>query len=326
MLQNVGKQLRHGSPASKHHRGLLGRRQSRKASRVQVVVPTLRQVRSNARRLERERDTRSTPGEHASEAQPPPPPPPQIKSEASQDAKMYFLLQATIKVEVKPEESISQPVVRDRLARIGYETFDLDVPRDIRVDATATRAFTSRIWGGSMQTTFPRIGNRFTHGLDDFMYVSLLYDPHAPRWPGSPGLLFRFRDDGRAWPKTMRVIVRLRRNAWQYMGQYELTAAPPLTLEEWNAQSVQVKYKWADKLSKWKLDGGLKAKIVLWKRLGRVPTPQEVAAALQSNERFHASAHEILRACDEGRVVVHVWCMKCVGYDVDFQRRIAAGS
>ena len=25
------------------------------------------------------------------------------------------------------------------------------------------------------------------------------------------------------------------------MGQYELTAAPPLTLEEWNAQSVQVR-------------------------------------------------------------------------------------
>ncbi|KAH0833093.1 hypothetical protein J3R83DRAFT_12085 [Lanmaoa asiatica] len=199
--------------------------------------------------------------------------------------------------------------------------FDLKVPSDI-LDTTTTRDVTTRIWGGCRLATFPKIGRRFTHGLDDFMYTSLLYNPHAPHWPGSPGLIFKFRDDGQEWPKIMRLIVRLRDNAWQYMGQYKLTAAHPLTLDEWNAQSFKVKRRWAVKLSKRKMDGGLKAKIVLRKRLGRDPTPQEI---LNSSGRFRASADEILQACDEGRAVVRVWCMKCVGYDVDFQRRIAAG-
>ncbi|KAF8556224.1 hypothetical protein OG21DRAFT_1483294 [Imleria badia] len=320
-------ELRRGSPTLKRRRDLLGR-QSRRTTRVEVVVPTLRQVQDAAHLRQSETETRSTPAvrrEHDSQEQPPPP---HIKSEED-DAKMYFLLQAIylarIKVEVKAEEIISENVVRDRLALIGYDTFDLDVPQDI-LDATATREFTTRIWGGSKQATFPKIGKEFTHGLDDFMCISLLYDPHAPRWPGSPGLIFKFRDDGQEWPKIMRLIVRLRDNVWQYMGQYKLTAAPPLTPDEWNAQSLKVKRKWANKLSERKFDGDLKAKIVLRKRLGRDPTPQEVVTALESKERFHASADEILQACDEGRAVVRVWCMKCVGYDVDFQRRIAAGS
>ena len=124
---------------------------------------------------------------------------------------------------------------------MGYETFDLELPQDI-LDATTTRDFTTRTWGGSRLATFPKIGKEFTHGLDDFMYISLLYAPHAPRWPGSPGLIFKFKDDGQEWPKIMRLIVRLRDNAWQYMGQYKLTAAPPLTPEEWNAQSHKVKF------------------------------------------------------------------------------------
>lgn len=64
------------------------------------------------------------------------------------------------------------------------------------------------------------------------MYISLLHDPHAPRYPESPGLFFKFRDNGQEWPKIMRLIVHLKDNACQYMGQYKLTAAPPLTPDE----------------------------------------------------------------------------------------------
>lgn len=41
---------------------------------------------------------------------------------------------------------------------------------------------------------------------------------------------------------------------------------------------------------------------MLRKRLGRDPTPQEVANAL-STEQFRAGVDEILRACDEGQAV-----------------------
>ncbi|KAF8121770.1 hypothetical protein EV363DRAFT_1184268 [Boletus edulis] len=333
MLQNAD--LRPGHPTLSRHRDLVGR-PSRKMTRVEVVVPTWRQVRDAhlERRVKGESEARHSTGLGAvgdadAERDPQgqqqqPPPATQIKSE-DDEANDYFHLQAQIKVEVKPEEIISENVVRDRMALVGYDTFDIKIPKDL-LGATATREFTTRTWGGSMQATFPKIGKEFTHGLDDFMYLSLLYDPQAPRWPGSPGLFFRFKDEGEAWPKIMRLVVRLRNNAWQYMGQYKLTAAPPLTPDEWNAQSFKVKRKWANKLSGRKFDGGLKARLVLRKRLRRDPTPQEIATALQSNERFRVSADEILEACDQGRAVVHVWCMKCVGYDVDFQEMIATCS
>ena len=222
---------------------------------MEVVVPTLRLARNARLKSESKDEACNTPAVLKHESQEPP----QIKSE-EEDIKMYFhlqvliylvvmarsfmvcvfrILQDTIKVEVKAEETVSEDVVRGRLALIGYETFDLKGPRDI-LDATTTREFTTRVWGGNMQATFPKIGKEFTHGLDDFMYITLLYDPHAPRWPGSPGLLFRFKDDGEEWPKIMRVIVRLRSNPWQYMGQYKLTPAPSLSPNEWNAQSLKV--------------------------------------------------------------------------------------
>ena len=147
--------------------------------------------------------------------------------------------QARIKVEVKSEETMLENIVRDRLALIGYHTLDIKIPRDL-LEVTTTRCVTSRIWGGCTRATFPKIGKEFTHGLHDFMYTCPLYDPHVPRLPGSPGLIFKLRDDSQEWPKIMRLIVRLRDGAWQYMGQYKLTAAPPLTPGEWNAQSLQV--------------------------------------------------------------------------------------
>lgn len=155
-------------------------------------------------------------------------------------ARVCLHFQARIKVEVKPEEITPENIVRHRLASIGHDTLDINVPRNI-LETTTNRRIMSRIWGGNTRSRFPKINKGFTHGLDDFMYANLLYDPHAPRRPGSPGLIFQFKDEGQEWPKIMRLIIRLRGNVWQYMGQYKLTAAPPLTPVEWRAQSIKVK-------------------------------------------------------------------------------------
>ncbi|KIJ66701.1 hypothetical protein HYDPIDRAFT_26129 [Hydnomerulius pinastri MD-312] len=270
----------------------------RQTLRMEVVVPTLQVVDGR----------RKAPTALARPAHEPPASNPRelyvaptVKVE--EDAKTYFLLNAKIKVEVKQEEVMSEEFVRGRLAIIGYESLDIKLAPDI-LGATTTREFTSRIWGGNTQALFPTIGKEFTHGLDDFMYTNLLFNPHAPRWPGAPGLLFRFRDDGPDWPdKIQRVIVRLRTNSWQYMGQYKMLRAPPLTPEEWNAQAPKTKQIWATRLVDKKGDGGVKAKIILRKRLQREPSAQEIKNAVRSGEVFKVTADEILQACDEGRAV-----------------------
>ncbi|MGZ7279982.1 hypothetical protein ACXWQB_09540, partial [Streptococcus pyogenes] len=64
-------------------------------------------------------------------------------------------------------------IVRDRLALIGFDTLDIKIPQDL-LRVTTTRRVTSRIWGGCMRATLPKISKEFTHGLKDFMYTCLL--------------------------------------------------------------------------------------------------------------------------------------------------------
>ncbi|KAG9315047.1 hypothetical protein JVU11DRAFT_4159 [Chiua virens] len=246
---------------------------------------------------------------------------PPLKAE-EQEIKFPFLLKARIKSEVKPEDISFENIVRDRLALIGLETIDLDVPQPL-LEATATRMFMSRTWGGRPSDMFPQASKNFTHGLDDFMYINPKYDPHVPLWPGAPGFFLKFGKHGEErWPKIMRVVVRVGIHAWQYMGQYALTAAPPLVRDEWNAQSHQNSFAREAR----SMAIASEPRLYCEARLGREPTFQELAAALRSKKKFEASPDDIVRECNEGNVVVRVWCMKCVGYDVDFQREIAAGS
>ena len=106
-----------------------------------------------------------------------------------------------------------------------------------------SRVFLSSVYGGNQQQTFPTISKEKLdiHGLDDFMYPNLLFNPCAPQMPGAPGLFFRARGQPAGhWPKVQRVITRIDSNAWQYVGQYKLSPAPSLTKDEWAAEDPQV--------------------------------------------------------------------------------------
>ncbi|KIY53015.1 hypothetical protein FISHEDRAFT_11916, partial [Fistulina hepatica ATCC 64428] len=60
------------------------------------------------------------------------------------------------------------------------------------VDVVASRAFLSNYYGGNTQATFPKVRKEKVaeHGLNDFMYPSLVINPMAPQVPGFPGLWF----------------------------------------------------------------------------------------------------------------------------------------
>ncbi|KAN0092780.1 hypothetical protein V8E55_003564 [Tylopilus felleus] len=231
------------------------------------------------------------------------------------------------KVEIKKEEMLSEDVVNGRVAAVP--SYDVDLDPAVR-DVTTTRLFTSKQWGGNTQSTFPNIRPEMLarHGLDDFMYLNLFLNPHAPQWPGAPGLFFTSSVNPTAheWPKIERVLVRLKSNCWLYVGQYQCTPAPSLTTDEWKSQAPKVKQTWTTKVSTQGWGTDIRAEIVLRKRLGRDPTVKEFEDALSSHEKFHATPEEILHAFDEGHAFILSWAMKCVGYDENFQREIAAGN
>lgn len=136
--------------------------------------------------------------------------------------------------------------VNRRLSVLGPEP-QYEIQLDDRIKFTSVpRRFLSETWGGNMQKTFPQIRQDMLdiHGLDDWMYPNLLWNPSAPEIPGFPGLFFwadGIDGPGAADEKIYRVIVRLKSGpSWQYIGQYKRIGAPSLTKEEWQLQTVQV--------------------------------------------------------------------------------------
>ncbi|KIK96152.1 hypothetical protein PAXRUDRAFT_32568 [Paxillus rubicundulus Ve08.2h10] len=219
---------------------------------------------------------------------------------------------------IKKEEMLSDNVVHRRLVLISHETYDVGLDINPR-DATTTRGFISRNWGGNTQSTFPRIGEESLaqHGLDGFMYLNLLFSPHAL----PPGFFFASSVAG-AWPTVQRVAARLKTNTWLYVGQYQCMPARTFTTDEWKAQAPKVKQRWANTTSIQGCGEGIRAKIVLKRRLHRDHTKQELTDAIASEEKFVASTDETHQAFDDGDTILHSWCMKCVGYDESFQREI----
>lgn len=71
------------------------------------------------------------------------------------------------------------------------------------------------------------------------------YQPEAPEVPGAPGLWFC--TDSGPDKGVRRVITKIQdrtakyNNKWLYVGQYEILAAKPLTVKEWEAQSTLVR-------------------------------------------------------------------------------------
>jgi hypothetical protein len=108
------------------------------------------------------------------------------------------------------------------------------------------RRFISDKYGGDCQSTFPRIAKKFLdqHGLNDWMFPNLLWNPHGPEMPGHAGLFFwsggpHGRSEDIDTPS--RVIVRLQTGPeWQYMGQYTQIGAESLTKDEWLVQDIKV--------------------------------------------------------------------------------------
>lgn len=177
--------------------------------------------------------------------------------------------------------------------------------------------------------TFPDIREEKLqeHGMDDFMYLPLDFQPEAPEVPGFPGLWLNIGGDNSEMDADpQRVFTRITttpRALWQYQGQYEIKLAKQLTQEEWGNQTVSVRNTWAKQLAKKCWGGYCRASIYARKHWGRLPTNEECQDIIDRNLHAEIGQVEIAGALTRGEVNMDVYTMKCVGYDSAFQRNIA---
>jgi hypothetical protein len=187
----------------------------------------------------------------------------------------------------------------------------------------------SSVYGGSMQKTFPKVSAKKVakHGMKHFMYLNLKYHPYAPQCPGGGGLWFNPDPEWRGDPlrNVQRVFTRdLVTAMWQYMGQYEIKAAPSLTLAEWLGLEevlfelyviffavyliiLQIRYNWATEIREKEWGRKVCARIQARKEVGpdREPDADEVQAVMDSGRWKSTTPEEVRIAFDCGKEASH---------------------
>ncbi|TFK85872.1 hypothetical protein K466DRAFT_493914, partial [Polyporus arcularius HHB13444] len=191
------------------------------------------------------------------------------------------------------------------------------------------RYYISNLYGGSTQTTFPKISDYRVawHGLADWAFLTLEFNPHAPTRPGHSGLFFSPRKAWDGWHGTqrpLRTFVRLAESKWVYMGQYKFEPGISLTSDEWKKQRDKVRSTWAYgvHVSQW----GSEVTRRVWFRKERgadyEPTKEELedAALRMGDIRKEVTLQDMIAAYDQGEEEIGTYKMTCVGYDEEFVR------
>ncbi|TFK65834.1 hypothetical protein BDN72DRAFT_772867 [Pluteus cervinus] len=216
---------------------------------------------------------------------------------------------------------LSRDTVRERLSSIGLGLFPVPLDKHAQDDAFS-RHFIQSIYGGNIQQTSPTIIEKYYQktGIRDFLYLNLLFHPHAPEVPGAPGMYFSIgRYPAGEWDELMTLFTRLDSNIWGYMGLYQMTPAPSLTKEEWREQSEKMQNTWANAICKDSWGDRVRARILCRKQLGRVSTQEEEDEAYADKTFMTVKPEEVRQAFLNGEELLRVWTMKCVGYNPDLQ-------
>lgn len=150
---------------------------------------------------------------------------------------------------MKKELLLSDEFLLDALTWEGINyKYPIPLPKEV-AECTLNRKYISHLYGGNIQETFPTPRDEMVelHGLDDWMFLSLDFNPHAPTRPGHSGLFFS--EEGRAtkpWPTIERTFILVQSGKWMYMGQYKMEPGITLSTELWRQQkrSVRRRFLW----------------------------------------------------------------------------------
>ncbi|KAI0079548.1 hypothetical protein K474DRAFT_591135 [Panus rudis PR-1116 ss-1] len=282
---------------------------------------------------------------------------PMLSGDRDDDLDRVAKLQNSIvnhDAKIKKDSQFDFQTVYDRLKLVGTELYPIDLDEDTKYFGV-TRKFISRVYGGGMIPTFPNINPELLrmHGIDNFAFPSLDYNPHAPVVPGAPGLFMilggtasDYGTHGEWDSEWYRVFVSYKKDAfWTYMGNYRFLLAPFLSVSEFAMQSALVKRTWARNIRVREWGQGAVARIILRRELGREPTKDEIEGQFEEEERTikenrqrqknkqnegasgmmqtmkdRITDDDVIEALLSGKEVIGVYCMKCIGYDVEFQQ------
>ncbi|KAF6743056.1 hypothetical protein DFP72DRAFT_152457 [Ephemerocybe angulata] len=236
----------------------------------------------------------------------------------------------------KKKEGVTIPediiISRFTAAGIPYVKFNVEMDQALR-DEAVSRAFMSKVYGGSSQRTFPkpRPEKIDEHGLNDFMFLPEDYQPSAPFTPGAPGLWLNVQNDGEG-PNVYdgqikRLFSRIDKQSsprlWLYQGQYELKVVKSLTIREWQAMDKPVRNTWAKEICDNNWGNPTQISIYARKEYGRAPTEDEKTDILARKLHDKITPADINAAFLCGEETLAVYTMKCVAHDGDFQRQVA---
>ncbi|KAK0455713.1 uncharacterized protein EV420DRAFT_1765366 [Desarmillaria tabescens] len=235
--------------------------------------------------------------------------PPGIGEDDDDNQAIQILVNPDIKKNKNLELTLD--TVQNRIR--GLRVYNVDLDPEIR-DVTVDRRFMSQV-----------LGREHPRNLSEYrLKNSSTYTTWMTSW--APGLFFSSRNKSE-WPKTQRVFSRIDSGKWQYMGQYSMERAAPLTVEEWEKQENIVVSTWAHKISKAGYGTRCRAIVHLRHQLGRKPAKAEIDQALQGGNRYkNVTKEQMAHALRQGWLLLTVWKMKCVGYDVGFQRELVERS
>ncbi|KAI0751854.1 hypothetical protein C8Q80DRAFT_1119490 [Daedaleopsis nitida] len=230
-------------------------------------------------------------------------------------------------VKVKKELLLSDEFLLDALTWEGIShRYPIPVSREVAEYGFA-RAYISSVYGGNTQATCPHPSKKMLarHGLDDWMFLTLDFNPHAPTKPGCSGLFFcwgRAEDD---WHNVMRTFVRTKASRWVYMGQYQMKPGKSLTTDTWKQQKEVVRRTWAQAFfaKGWGTD--LIVRLGLQKDHGEdyKPTQEDYDNADVERYRNMITENDVLRAFDDGEEEIGTFRMICIDYEAEFVRTLA---
>ncbi|KAL7281577.1 hypothetical protein ACG7TL_004894 [Trametes sanguinea] len=198
--------------------------------------------------------------------------------------------------------------------------------------SASRRKVTGDNFGGSKRAMVVSYSddNRRYHGhrYANCLYLKDLINWGIPRRPGEPGVLFIVESS--LWSAgPQKVFIWLDHSKWLYVGEYELTRAGFLSPQEFKLLPHKVRKKWGAilttgdaQLNKFR---GLRARVSHYNRTGHVLDKEDLADALRAapENTFQLPQQHMIDALDGGILAMKIWNMKCMGYDEDFQRRIA---
>ncbi|KZT10770.1 uncharacterized protein LAESUDRAFT_755443 [Laetiporus sulphureus 93-53] len=213
--------------------------------------------------------------------------------------------------------------VQGRLQAIHLTVYPVTLDPFIR-NKVARRGFFDKHFGGDQHRfcTSPDQA-KFNHGYRNFMFPDLLMNPHIPQRPGEPGLLCRATTEKEWLPGDVKVIIGLGDAKYLYVGEYVLSPAAPLSKQEFRDMPIRMKWLWAEYVFTSK---NVRVRVILRRQNDhREPPPAEVERAVKDKENDYTDVthDEIIQAFERGDETIHIWGLKCVGYDERFQREIA---